>query len=111
MIIDFKNMESETLHSFKGGEKEVLAKMFADSDNRIMFGKLIPGSSIGMHKHEGSSEVIFIQKGSGKVLFEGESEKVSEGDVHYCPQGCEHSLINDGEEELIYFAVVPNHGK
>ena len=71
-----------------------------------MFGKLQPGASIGLHRHEGSSEIIFIQEGKGKVLFEGKDEHVEKGDVHYCPEGCRHSLINDSDDDLIYFAVV-----
>lgn len=109
MIIDFENTELQTLHNFKGGEGDTLAKMFADGNNRIMFGKLGPGASIGLHRHEGSSEIIFIQQGFGKVLFEDAYEKVKAGDVHYCPCGCRHSLINDSEDELTYFAVVPQH--
>lgn len=109
MILDFKSMESQRLHNFKGGEKETEAKMFTDGDNRIMFGKLAPGASIGLHRHEGSSEIIFVQEGEGKVLFEGEVKEVRKGDVHYCPDGREHSLINDSDGDLEFFAVVPNH--
>ena len=109
MIIDFKNMKTEVLHNFKGGESDTLARMFTDDNNRIMFGKLQPGASIGLHRHEGSSEIIYIQEGKGKVLFEGKDEHVDKGDVHYCPEGCRHSLINDSDDDLIYFAVVPQH--
>ena len=109
MIIDFENMETQILHNFKGGEKDTEAKMFTDDNNRVMFGKLAPGATIGQHRHEGSREVILIQKGQGKALFEGEYEELKAGDVHYCPEGCQHSLINDSSDDLLYFAVVPNH--
>jgi len=109
MIIDFERTETQILHNFKGGEGDTATKMFVDDNNRIMFGKLTPGASIGLHRHEGSSEVIFIQSGCGKVFFEGDYEKVGAGDVHYCPEGCEHSLINDSDGDLTYFAVVPQH--
>lgn len=110
MIIDFDKIEVSIMPAFKGGEKETRAAMFTDENNRIMMGMLIPGATIGLHRHEGSSEVIFIQSGSGKVLYDGKYEEVKAGDVHYCPGGHEHSLINDSEENLTYFAVVPNHG-
>lgn len=109
MIIDFENMEVSVMPNFKGGEKATEAKMFVDDNNRIMFGRLVPGASIGLHTHEGSSEVIFIQQGCGKVLYDGETETVKAGDVHYCPEGHEHSLINDSDADLTYFAVVPQH--
>ena len=110
MIIDFDKIEVSIMPAFKGGEKETRAAMFTDENNRIMMGMLIPGATIGLHRHEGSSEVIFIQSGSGKVLYDGKYEEVKAGDVHYGPEGHEHSLINDSEENLTYFAVVPNHG-
>ena len=110
MIIDFDKNEVSIMPAFKGGEKETRAAMFTDENNRIMMGMLIPGATIGLHRHEGSSEVIFIQSGSGKVLYDGKYEEVKARDVHYCPEGHEHSLINDSEENLTYFAVVPNHG-
>lgn len=109
MIIEFDKMETQILEHFKGGEKATQAKMFVDDNNRMLMGCLIPGASIGLHTHEGSSEVIFILEGNGKVLYDGEYEKVSSGMVHYCPEGHEHSLINDSDKALRFFAVVPNH--
>ncbi len=109
MIIDFEKIEKSVMPNFKGGEKVTEVKMFTDDNNRIMFGRLIPGATIGLHMHEGTSEIIFLQKGRGKVLYDGEYEELKAGDVHYCPEGHEHSLINDSGEDLTYFAVVANH--
>ena len=74
-----------------------------------MRGKLEPGSSIGLHTHEGSSETIYILSGTGKVLYDGEYEPLSAGSCHYCPQGHAHSLMNDSDGDLIFLAVVPEH--
>ncbi len=41
------------------------------------------------------------------MLMDGEYEKVSEGLVHYCPKGHEHSLINDSDDILEFICVVP----
>ena len=59
MNIDFDKMDLSVIPNFKGGEKELHARMFFDGSNRIMKARLIPGASIGMHTHEGTSEVIF----------------------------------------------------
>ena len=109
MIIDFKKIELSVLENFKGGEKATEAHMFVDDNNRMLMGRLVPGASIGLHRHEGNSEIILIRKGCGKVLFEGEYIALKEGDVHYCPEGCEHSLRNPSDADLIVFAVIPNH--
>lgn len=107
MILDFKRMEGTVIPNFKGGEKQITSKMYADEKNRIMVNRLIPGATVGLHTHEGSSETIYILEGSGKVLYDGEELRIEAGQVHYCPEGHEHSLINDTESDLVFFAVVP----
>lgn len=110
MLIDFSAMETQVIPSFLGGEGEIHAQMHADGLNRILHGILPPGSSIGYHTHETSSEIIYILSGTGKVLCGGACEPLSAGSCHYCPKGHEHSLINDsaeGGEDLVFFAVVP----
>ncbi len=84
MTIDFNKMEATIIPNFKGGEKEISAKMFFDGNNRIMKGVLQPGASIGYHSHDTSSEIIFIIKGKGKVIDNNETVTIEEGQCHYC---------------------------
>ncbi len=107
MNIDFKNTEPTAIPNFKGGEKFLSAKMYFDGKNRILHGCLEPGATIGMHKHETNSEIIYILSGSGKTITDGVEEKICAGMVHYCEKGHTHSLINDSEADLVFFAVVP----
>lgn len=107
MKIDFNSIDEAVFPSFKGGEKEFAARMYFDGLNRIMKGRLIPGASIGMHTHEDSSEIMFITRGSGSVIYDGERLSISQGDVHYCPKGHAHSLVNDSDDDLEFSAVVP----
>ena len=109
MLINFDNITEEALENFKGGEKQYNKKGFDDGRNKIMLGRLIPGASIGLHTHEGDSETIFFLSGSGKVIYDGTEERVSAGLCHYCPTGHEHTMINDGSEDLVFYAVVPKH--
>ena len=44
------------------------------------------------------------------MLCDGEYEPLAAGSVHYCPKGHEHSLINDGTEDLEILAMIPTHG-
>lgn len=107
MIIDFENVKEEICKNFKGGKKQISVHAFADEKNKIMYGKIEPGASIGLHTHETSSEIVYILKGKGKVLYDGEYEQVKQGVCHYCPKGHTHSLINDSDADIVYFAVVP----
>ena len=107
MKIQFEQLEEQHLPGFKGGEGELLLRSYSDSRNKIMKGRLAPGASIGMHTHTGNSEIIYILSGTGKALYDGETERLLPGQCHYCPKGHSHSLINDGTEELRFFAAVP----
>ena len=107
MVFDYTQAEWTANPGFKGGEGIFYNKMFTDGVNKMMHGKLVPGSSIGYHKHEGSCEMIFILEGEGNVLYDDGEEAVKAGMIHYCPEGHSHSLINSGSEDLIFAAVIP----
>ena len=107
MIIDFNTMEETVLHHFKGGEGDTVAKMRTDELGKIMLGRLAPGCSIGFHTHDTSSEIIYILRGTAYFLYDDGTEETSAGGCHYCPKGHSHSMINRTDEDLVYFAVVP----
>ena len=85
MIFDLKNEKPEILPNFKGGEKYLIAKMHFDG-----------------------SEIIYFLSGRGYMLYDGEKQPVEAGMCHYCPKGHTHSMINDSDGELVFFAVVAN---
>lgn len=107
MIIKFNEIDETIMPEFKGGTKEFSARIFQDADNKILYGKLVPGASIGNHTHETNSEIIYVLSGKGKVVYKGEKVDIAPGICHYCPKGESHSLINDGEDDLVFFAVIP----
>lgn len=108
MKIDFNSMEPAVIPHFKDGEGETYARLHTDELGKIMRGTLPPGASIGLHVHDTSSEIVYILSGTGKVLYDGGYETVGPGDCHYCPKGHAHSLINDSDVPLEFFAVIPN---
>lgn len=107
MILDFAVMEETVIPHMRDGKKEVHSKMHTDELGKIMLNRMVPGSSIGLHTHETSSEIIYILSGTGKFLYDGAWESFGPGVCHYCPKGHSHSLVNDGAEDVVFFAVVP----
>ena len=95
--------------NFKGGEGELCTRNFVDSKNKIMMSRLKPGASSGYHVHEQNSEIVYIFSGTGHFRYDDTTENFKAGDVHYCPMGHGHAMFNDGDEELVYFAIVPEH--
>lgn len=107
MLIDFSAIEEAVIPNMRGGEKEFRVRMHTDDMARIMQGRLVPGASIGLHTHAEDCEVIFFLEGSGKMICDGVTEPVQAGSCHYCPKGHNHTMINDGDQDLRFFAVVP----
>ena len=106
-MLNFNTMAETVLHHFKDGEGDTIAKMYVDDLNRIMKSRLEPGCSIGLHLHDTSSEIIFILSGTGTAILDGVEEILPPGTCHYCPKGHTHTLLNNGTEDLIFYAVVP----
>ena len=109
MNIDFRKMEKKKKENFKGGEKTLVMKAYDDGQNRMMELCLEPGASIGLHTHIDDSEIVYILSGTGRAIYDGGEDKLEPGVCHYCPTGHTHSIINDGTEELRFFAVVPKN--
>ena len=110
MNIDFAQMQETANERFKDGVGTTYIKAYADPRARILQGRLTPGSTIGMHVHDGTCEVIYVLSGKGRMLLkEGGEQPLAPGVCHYCPEGKGHSMVNDGTEDIIFFAVVPDY--
>ena len=111
MKINLNDYERTAQPNFRGGEGEYVSRMLNDGTNKVIWGMLAPGHSIGMHTHETNSETMFILTGKGQMHFpDGTYEEVAPGDILYCPHGGTHALVNVGDEDLTFHAVVPEHG-
>ena len=105
-MIHFESLETKILQEFQGGNGDIQAKIYADELNRIIKSVYAPGVSTGYHCHDVSSEIIFILSGSGKVIHNGKEERLTVGSCHYCKKGESHAVINDGNADLVMYAVV-----
>jgi len=71
-----------------------------------------PGETVRpAHSHPNGEEIIYIVRGSGKVMIEGVVEPVKQGSAVLFPQGKVHMLRNTGNEEMkvvCFFAPATN---
>jgi len=74
--------------------------------------RVLPGEAVRpAHSHPNSEELIYIIKGSGKVMIEGEVGDVKEGSAILFEQGRIHMLKNTGDIEMkviCFFAPATN---
>lgn len=108
MLFDFATMPVQAAPHVQGGEGELLSQMYVKpGEMKLLKGRLAPGCSIGLHTHTTNLEVYYILSGSGALCDDGETVRITAGQAHYCPKGHSHSLRNDGNEDLIFFAIIP----
>ena len=69
MKVNFNDYERTAQPNFRGGEGEYVSRMLNDGTNKVIWGMLAPGHSIGMHTHETNSETMFFLTGKGKMYF------------------------------------------
>jgi len=112
MIKKKSEIESKVTANLRGGAGEVtmfhfLTEQEARGSGRL-FAKLViePGSSIGLHKHEGEMEAYYILKGKGLVSDNGTEVVLEAGDCHFCPDGNTHSLKSVGDDTLELIAII-----
>jgi uncharacterized cupin superfamily protein len=71
-----------------------------------------PGEKVRpAHSHPNGEELIYIIRGSGRVMVDGVVDPVLEGTAVLFPQGSPHMLQNTGEEEMkviCFFAPATN---
>ncbi|KAH8692184.1 RmlC-like cupin domain-containing protein [Talaromyces proteolyticus] len=58
------------------------------------------------HRHS-QAEIYYIIEGSGHVLIDGETYRVSKGSTVFIPSDAEHGVINSGQQPLKWFYVFP----
>ncbi len=107
MHIIFDDIKEQIANNFKGGEKSVATRPYADGLCKIQTVRLIPGASIGYHKHETNCEIIYMTKGTGTFVTDGVTELVHAGEATYCPKGHSHSFANETDEDIEAIAVIP----
>lgn len=107
MRIDFNSIPENEIKSFQGGEGSVLQKLFKDDAVKIMMMRVRPGCTVGLHTHGSNREIEYIVSGHGKAICDGKEELLEPGVCHYCPRGSSHTVICEGDEDLVFFAVVP----
>lgn len=107
MHIDFSKLPVKELKNFYKGEGSIFSKIVLEDKNKIMYGTMPVGSSIGEHTHVDNCEMFYVLKGKVKVICDGIEEFIEENNLHYCPQGHTHTIINDTNVEVAYLAIIP----
>ncbi|WKY46400.1 cupin domain-containing protein [Eubacteriaceae bacterium ES3] len=112
MIFKKEMLKKEVRSNMRGGSGEVALTHLADEmilgKNCRLFSKTLlkPGDSIGDHPHHGEKEIYVFLKGQGLVTDDDKEVAVFPGDVMVTPDGHSHSVLNTGDEDLEFIALI-----
>lgn len=95
------------------GEKDAVIIEHANTEEELLnkcslFCRITlkPGFRVGYHQHTGDIESYYILSGKGIYTCQDEKTEVSNGDMAYCGNGEFHDLINTGEDDLVFMALI-----
>lgn len=98
-----------------GGNGDLIVKYAFVRDNapkdyttkEMGYMTLMPGDSVGLHRHEGNEDSYLIVSGTATYTdTDGSQYEVKEGDMTICRSGHSHAISNSGTTPLIFFAVL-----
>lgn len=111
MIIRKNELKEMEIDSLRGGDGKVYKTVLVNGDEgygqRLYSVFRIPqSSSIGKHTHNGEVEYYTILSGEGVVTDDSGEKEVYPGDTIVTGNGESHSIRNNKEEDLVFFAVI-----
>lgn len=68
--------------------------LYTAPHSQLVLMSLLPNEEIGMEVHLNVDQFFRFEKGSGKVILNGEEMAIGDGDVVIVPAGTNHNIIN-----------------
>ena len=112
MVIRVEDMRTETREQMRGGTGQVRLEHIVPNEKLPSKARLFSVTTlekdcgIGLHEHNGESEVYYVLEGEGVLEDNGVKTTFRKGDCHVCGDGCSHALSNEKEEPLILVAAI-----
>ena len=101
------DIEKETLEN--SNFREVI---YTGKHAQLVVMSLAPGEEIGLEVHPEVDQFFRIEKGSAKVVIDGDEQVVGQDFAIVVPAGSEHNVINASQEEELKLYTIyspPNH--
>lgn len=97
--------EAEGIHILTGRRKVPMNIKISKTNNGVnavsfCTEDMTPGRKMRIHKHLHNDELIFINKGEGKLTLDETEYEVKTGDVVFIPRSVWHGLDNTGKADL-----------
>jgi mannose-6-phosphate isomerase-like protein (cupin superfamily) len=100
----------ETTYIAHGGAiaQMVLDRRVLKEIGFLAIANLAPGKEIEAHA-DPMEEIYFVLSGTGEMHVDEDRRRVGPGDATWIPAGSAHSLLNNGDQDLVILVVAsPN---
>ena len=104
MKINFNELKEIEVQNMNGGNGIVKSKMFLNKECKIIKAILKPNSSMGKHTQK-NNEFIYVISGQAKIIIEDKEEIINKDEVHHCPLGSTHEILNNTNEDLVLLDI------
>ena len=104
-------IDAQTVDRNHGGQgviqfrRLLTGKDFAGPIEFVDFTVIPPGSTIGIHRHDGNEEIYLIAAGRPRVAVDGEETRLKRGSIAVVHSGQTHQLLNDTSDDVEIFVV------
>lgn len=102
----------ETRERARNGTGTLTLVHLAEAQQMLGHGRLFakavlqPGDSIGLHTHQGETELFYILSGTARVWDDGRELLLQPGDTLCTPSGGSHCIEAAGDSPLEYIALI-----
>ncbi len=86
--------------------------IFTAKHSQLVLMSLKPGEEIGEEVHDTLDQFFRFEKGTGKVIIEGEDFEIGDGFAVVIPAGTRHNIVNTSVEKPLKLYTIyspPNH--
>ncbi len=67
------------------------------------------GGHVREHAHDRNEEVIYVLRGRGRAVIDGEEHRMTPGSAFFIGRNRRHMFINEGQEEMAFlWLIVPD---
>ena len=103
-----QNIENLTLEN-----RNYRRVLYTGAQSQLVLMCLKPYEEIGMEAHPDNDQFLRFERGTGKVIVDGNEYAVVDGDAIVVPAGAQHNVVNtSSENELkLYTIYSPAHHK
>ncbi len=91
--------------------KQFRKVLYTGKHSQLVLMSLLPNEEIGMEVHKENDQFFRFEKGTGKVIIDGNEYEVGDGVAVVVPAGAQHNVINTSDSKglKLYTIYSPAH--